>query len=119
MAKRTKRLQANAPPSLPSSEKGRIQLEPSDTASVFYVNYMEIGNTMHDFVLSGARIPGKFSAARIEEIKSTKVVTVDTEVQIVFPTSLLAGLIRALSTQKEVYERTIGVQLKEVGGENE
>src|ERR1700730_3717690 len=34
------------------------------------------------------------------------------EVQIVVPTTLVPGLLRALTTRKELYEKTFGVQLK-------
>jgi len=44
---------------------------------------------------------------------------IEPEVQLIIPTTLVPGLIRALTAQKEVYEELYKVQIKEVGAKDE
>ena len=107
-----------ANPSPPENQKvtiPAIKLEPIENAAVFYANHIEVANTPQDFSLICARLPGKLSAAKIAEIKELGALVIEPEVQIVIPARLVPGLIRALTAQKELYEKTFGEPLEEVG----
>ncbi len=91
-----------------------IRLEPSENVSTYYVNHIEVGNSVHDFSLICGRLPGKLNMEQLEEIKSTGTFTLEPDVMVVIPASLISGLIRALTTQKETYEKAYGVELKEL-----
>jgi hypothetical protein len=94
-----------------------IRLEPLENASVYYVNYIEVAHSTQDFSLICARIPSKFTYDEIKEANNVGALVVEPEVQVIVPTTLIPGLIRALTTQKENYEKAFGVQIKEVGTE--
>jgi hypothetical protein len=93
-----------------------IRLEPLEGVPVYYVNFVEVGNSPQDFTLTCGRMPGKFTSAKIEEIKTIGAVVIEPEVQIIIPPAVVPGLIRALSVQKESYEETYQLEIKEVGG---
>jgi hypothetical protein len=93
-----------------------ITLEPLENASTFYVNHIEVGSTAHDFSLICGRLPGKLSLDQLEEVKDGGALVVEPEVQVVIPATLVIGLIEALTTQKDNYEKTYGVKLKEIRG---
>ncbi len=85
-----------------------IQVEGSPSTATFYVNHLEIAHSAHDFVVTGTRIPAKFSAARQQELTKTKTLTLEAEVQLTLPPSLIQPLISALQQQVASYERLIG-----------
>lgn len=91
-----------------------IRLEPLDGVSTYYVNHVEVGSSPQDFSLICGRLPGKITEDQYDEMREFGFVSIEPEVQIIIPTTLIAGLIRALSTQKANYESTYGVELKEV-----
>ena len=95
----------------------RVVLEVQEGTPSFYSNYMEVSQTKWDFSLIFATLPPKPSAAKIAEMQATGILACPAEVTINFPTTLMAGLIRALITQKEAYEKENGVELKETGNE--
>jgi len=97
----------------------KISLEPTERVSVFYVKYIEVGNSPQDFTLTCGRLPGKITSAKLEEIKRLDAMVIEPEVQLIIPTTLVPGLIRALTAQKEVYEELYKVQIKEVGAKDE
>jgi hypothetical protein len=96
-----------------------VRLEPIESAAVFYVNYIEVGNSPQDFSLWCGRMPSKLTPAKIEEIESIGALVIEPDVQLIIPTTLVPGLIKALITAKENYEKLFGVQLKEVGARHD
>jgi hypothetical protein len=92
-----------------------IKLEPLESASTYYVNHIEVGSSGLDFSLIGGRLPGKLSTDQINEIKNDGAFVVEPDVQIVIPTTLIVGLIRALTMQKEHFEKIHDIQLRELG----
>jgi hypothetical protein len=93
---------------------GSVRLEPLESASVYYVNYIEVANSPQDFSLICGRLPGKLSAEKTEEAKKLGVLVIEPEVQLIIPITLVPGLIKALTIQKEKYEKLFGIQIKEV-----
>ena len=64
-----------------------------------------------------ARVPAKHDAAKIAEMKATGALVLPADVVISIPANLVPGLIRALTSQKEQYEKDNGVELKEMNDE--
>lgn len=95
--------------------KMRIAMETGDGAAVFYVNYAEISQTKNDFCLTGGRVPARFGPSKVAEMKETGLLVVEGEVQLILPPTIIPGLIRALSSQKEKYEKTMGIEIKDTG----
>jgi len=91
-----------------------IRMEPLESASTYYVNHIEIGSSAHDFSLICGRLPGKLSAEQFEDIREGGALVVEPEVQIIIPATLVLGLIKALTIQKDTYEKTYGVKLNEI-----
>jgi hypothetical protein len=98
-----------------NQEVAKIVLDSIENAPVYYVNHIEVANSPQDFSLICARLPAKISKEKIEEVKQTGTLTVEPDVQIVIPTTLVPGLIKALTIQKEAYESMFKTQIKEVG----
>jgi Protein of unknown function (DUF3467) len=97
-----------APPSELQTLPVRVVIDPSEEAAVYYANYAEVGFGQHEFVVSFARVPAKLNLEQIEEAKGGTL-RVEPSVQITIPPTLLPGLIRALSTMKDAYEKAWGV----------
>ena len=87
-----------------------VTIIPGD-APTFYVNHLEIGHTANDFSALAVRIPAKWPPDRIAEAKETGAIAVEADVQLVFPPTVINGLIRALTTQKQKFEEDTGALL--------
>lgn len=96
-----------------------VRLEPIENASVYYVNYIEVTTSPQDFSIIGGRLPAKLSEEKIQEIQSSGALTVEPDVHIVIPVTLVPAIIRALTGQKELYEKLYGIQIKEVEQKHE
>jgi hypothetical protein len=86
---------------------------------VYYINYAEVTNTPNDFSILGTRLPAKPSDVMISDLKKGGSIVLDALVQIVFPVSMIPGLIRALQTRKDMYEKFYKTTIKEPGTEDE
>jgi hypothetical protein len=102
-------------PTLADITDVRVVVDPNETAPLYYVNYMEVGHTGHDFTLFGVRLPPKISEDKKADVMTTKELHVEPEVVISIPLGMIAGLIRALTTQKEAFEKLIGEKIQEPG----
>lgn len=80
----------------------------------YYANYAEVACVPHDFAIMFARMPAKLPPEKMDEAKAGNV-TLTCDVQIILPITLIDGLIRALTTQKAVYEQRYGA-IHEPGG---
>jgi hypothetical protein len=103
---------SKAPPAPPTMTV-KVGLRVSDATATFYVNNAEVGSTTHDFTMMFSQMPAKVSPALFADAEKTGTLTMDASVQVVFPLTLMAGLIRALTAQKEAYEKSFGVILSE------
>jgi hypothetical protein len=107
MAKKPKRA-ANPPQATPATTIARASLVTTDGTATFYVNNVEIGHSAYDFSVTCAKLPVKFPPAEMARIAETGEAVLEAVVQILLPTSLIPGLIKALTIQKEMYERQFG-----------
>lgn len=112
---RAKAVKKGSAPPEPEQVEMRIVVDPSEAAPVHYVNYMEVANTTNDFSLLCVRLPPKISDEKRQQFMATKELHVEPDVVLTFPTSIVPGLIRALTTQKENYEKAIGSTIQEPG----
>ena len=96
----------------------RVSVEIPDGTPAYYTNYMEVSHTKWDFSLIITRVPAKIDKAKLAEIQASGgVLPLPADVTINFPTTLMAGLIRALNMQKEAYEKETKTELKESSDE--
>jgi hypothetical protein len=85
----------------------RIAAEPNEATPSYYVNFAEVSIGAHEFAISFVRVPTKFNSALVEEAK-TGPLKLEPAVQVIFAPSLMPGLIRALTSVKEQYEKQRG-----------
>lgn len=95
----------------------RIVVEVSDDTPKHYANFAEVIHTKWDFSLIAARLPIKPTMAQIADMQASGILALPGEVTISFPPHLMPGLIRALTIQKEAYEKDTGIELKELKDE--
>jgi hypothetical protein len=110
MAQRTRRRPADqGPPAPPQPEvlTPTITTQIGDETFTYYANYAEIASVTHDFAILFARTPAKLPPDKIEEARTGNL-TLACDVQIIVPITLIDGLIRALNTQKAIYEQRHG-----------
>ena len=86
----------------------RIIMEPTEGMASYYINYVEVANTLTDFALICGQIPPKLPTMRLKEVQASGVVTIDASLQLVFPAAMVPGLIKALEKQKELFETVTG-----------
>lgn len=80
----------------------------SEATPAYYVNNMEVSHTAHDFTLICSKLPTKLSAAELERVSKSGELPIEASVQITCATTLIPALMRALNTQKEMYEKQFG-----------
>jgi hypothetical protein len=116
LAKRAKSKKAAKKQSLPepTSIGVRAAVEVPEGTPSFYSNFIEVSNSPWDFSLIFAKLPAKPNASSLEEMKASGKLQLTAEITINFPPTLMAGLIRALTAQKELYEQMTGTELKEL-----
>ena len=83
----------------------RIAVSVTEETPVYYINFAEISNTPHDVSITCARIPSKPTRSMAEEANNTGTITLSANVQLVFTVGMLPGLIKALQTRQEMYEK--------------
>jgi hypothetical protein len=89
----------------------KINLEVSDSSASYYSNYFEIAHTSNDFTIYGGRIPAKLTPQRLNTAKESGRLTIEADVEITFPATIMISLLRVLNTQKESFERNNSIKL--------
>jgi hypothetical protein len=90
----------------------QVRLSPQTDTPSYYVNYIGVTHTAYDFTLSAVRIPTPFTDEQIELAKNGQQIPVEPIVQLVIPASLVDGLMKALTDQKERHAKTLEQQVK-------
>ena len=104
----------------PQSLSARIVLDPSEDVPRYYVNFIEVASSQQEFSMYGVQVPTKMSLDAIERAKKTGELHLDPEVQIVFPVTIIQGLIDALANQRDFYCKQFGASIQIKGrGEDE
>lgn len=104
--RRAPRKTASAPADVQAQVK--VSLEPSFETVPYYVNHIEVGHTRHEFTILAGRVPAKMSAERFAQIKETGLLQLEPDVTLMVAPTLLPGLIRALQTQQDKWEKANG-----------
>lgn len=100
-----KQLSQKSQPSKKTSRGIAVSLESDESVPFFYVNCFEVSSSANDFVLSGARMPVKFSAEKQEELSQTGETSLMADFQIVLPPRIVPKLIAALKDQLESHKK--------------
>lgn len=90
------------------SLRARVVLHPSEDLPNYYVNYIEIALSQNDFSLYGVRVPTKMSTSDVEAAKKSGEFHFHPDVEIVFPVTIIQGLIDALVKQRDLYVKSFG-----------
>ncbi len=86
----------------------KVVIEPSEDTPSYYVNYAEVIHSRHEFGLYVAQLPTKLSTEDLEAARASGELHVEPALQLVVPPTLILGLIGALETQKNLYEKDFG-----------
>ena len=100
----------------PQSLSAKLVLHPSEDVSSYYVNYIEVALSQNEFSMYGVQIPTKMSPDAIERAKKSGEFNIVAEVQIVFPVTIIQGLIDALARQRDLYCKQFGASIQIMGG---
>jgi transposase-like protein len=94
----------------------QVILDSNEDTSTVYANHAEISHNMNEFCVSFARVPTRISQDTISHIREHGKISVPTLIQVVLPPTIVPGLIKALSSQKDLYESTFA-KIYEAGSE--
>lgn len=99
----------------------KIQVVHSETVSSIYANYVEVAHSEYEFSLSMCKLPTKLRPQQLLDVQAGQPLIIEPTVVVEIPTGLVKGLIQALETQVDHYEKKYG-QLpdseKKKGGQN-
>lgn len=85
-----------------------VVVNPGEDTFVAYVNCCDVAANFSDVSIHFGRTPSKFTETDIAQLTAAKMLEVDATVQVTFSPVMLPQLIRALMTQREVYETRFG-----------
>ncbi len=105
---RTRKISGSEPQSL----SVKIVLHPSEDVPSYYVNFIEVALSKNEFSMNGVRVPTKMSTDAIERATKSKEFHLDSEVEIVFPVTIIQGLIDALARQRDLYCEQFGASIQ-------
>ena len=114
---RTLKIKSRSGPAKPAGAAINIALAPSKDTPMFYANFFEVARTTHDLTIYGARIPAKLADAEIEIAKDSGKIQLEPEFQIVISPTLAAGLVTALQSQIDKWNKDFG-DVKQEGEKN-
>ena len=86
----------------------KIVLETSEEIPSYYVNYAEVIHSRHEFGLYAVQLPTKLSTDSLEAARASGEIHIEPTLHLVVPPTLIPGLIDALETQKNSYEKEFG-----------
>jgi hypothetical protein len=100
----------------------KIQVVHPETVSPIYANYVEVAHSEYEFSLSMCKLPTKLRPQQLLDVQAGQPLIIEPTVVVELPTRLVKGLIQALETQVDHYEKKYG-QLpdseKKKGGQND
>lgn len=99
---------AGKPAKSQDAVQAKIALDFGEHMPTFHSNYADIGHGRFEFSLVFASVPIRLSAHVRETAKKAGIVSIVPDVQVLIPTDVMPGLIRALQMQLERYEKAFG-----------
>jgi hypothetical protein len=97
----------DGPESQPRTTGIRVNTQVGNETFTYYANHAEVACIPQEFAILFARIPTKLPPDKINEVRAGNL-NLTCDVQILIPTTLIDGLIRALARQKAAYEQQYG-----------
>jgi hypothetical protein len=95
-------------PPTPQIASVRVIIKDDEDVPTYYINYAEVSMGMHDCSLTAAKIPNRIPPSSQSAIIESGELRVEPLLQLVFPPTVIPGLIKALTLQKEIYEKFNG-----------
>jgi hypothetical protein len=80
----------------------------TEDTPVFYVNYAGVTHSSHDFSVIFGRMPAKPTPSQLDHLAATGAIRTEALLQLLVAPTMIPGLIRALTIQKEAYEARFG-----------
>ncbi|SRR5258708_512517 len=108
MAKKARKRPAKKEPQPTPMLTAKIAFKDVKDIPSYYIDNIEVSMGMHDFALTVGKLPSRFSAEDLRAATETNVVFVEPILQLFVPPTLFPGLIRALTIQKDAYEKLRG-----------
>jgi hypothetical protein len=102
-----KKATTKLPAAKPALKHVRVAFDPLPGTQVVYANHIEIGHTRHDFTLIVGRVPAKFSAEQQDHLNAGGEMLLEPELQLVIPSSLMEGLVSALTVQLTAWQASV------------
>lgn len=88
--------------------KVEVRADPKPDTPSYYVNFIAVNHSPYDFCINAVRLPSQLSEEQQQIAKKGGRVPLEPLLQLVIPTTLMKGLINALSEQCRKYESQYG-----------
>jgi hypothetical protein len=92
----------------PSLQQPVFSIISDENTSTFYINCAEVASNAYEFAILATRMPTKPPQEHIDEIKAGRKIEISADVQIIFASTLMPDIIKALLIQKDFYEKMLG-----------
>ncbi len=92
----------------PQEIEVKITPDVTENTPFYYSNYISVGHSRYDFILTLVRLPTILKPDQQEIAKKGKPLPIEAALQIIVSPQLIPGLIDALNAQKERYETRFG-----------
>jgi hypothetical protein len=96
----------------PAGTTAQVQLDVRADTPSYYANFVLVSHTPYDFTVTVAKVPSPLTPTQTEAAKNGKPMAVEAMLQVILPPLLVDGLIKALTTQKELHAQTVAQQEK-------
>lgn len=95
----------------------KINVITTEDTPYYYVNFAEIRQSQHEFILLGVRVPTSSAESIITDKDGISSIITEASFQMIIPPTVMPGLIEALKSQLEKYEERMGKLQSEKSGE--
>ena len=85
-----------------------FRTEVTESTASYYCNLIAVNHTAFEFVLNMLKPPATLTAEQLDLARKGKPVPVEALLQVTIPSKLMPSFIKALQTQKGLYEASFG-----------
>jgi hypothetical protein len=86
----------------------KVQADIKPDTPFYYVNYISVTHSPYDFAISVLRLPHQLTPEQKSFASKGDPVPMEATLQLIIPTQIIKGLIKALSEQCQKYEERYG-----------
>jgi hypothetical protein len=86
----------------------KVRADPKPDTPFYYVNFIAVNHSPYDFCISAIKLPSQLSEEQKQIAKKGDQIPLEPVLQLIIPTTLMKGLINALSEQCNKYESQYG-----------